>query len=188
MNNKLFARRSDDIIEGMRVLGIDPGLGTIGFGLIQFNDHTADATKQSPEWGAITTTKNTPDGGRLIEIERDLTQVIVQLQPDVVSLERIFYFRNATTMVPVCQARGVIVLVLSKFNLPIYEYTPMQVKQAITGYGKAQKKEIQETLMECLSLSEKPRPDDAADGLALAYCHYLHVGRLEQMTGKTLHS
>jgi len=169
-------------------MGIDPGLGTIGFSLMVLPDNTVSgsdhtATEIDPglcRWGAITTTKNTPDGPRLIELERDLTQVIVELKPDVVALERIFYFRNATTMVPVCQARGVIILVLSKFNLPIYEYTPMQVKQAITGYGKSQKREIQDTLVEILSLSERPRPDDAADALAVAYCHYLHVGRYEQ--------
>lgn len=165
----------------MRVLGIDPGLGTIGFGLLPIPDNTAsEIDPANCHWGAITTTKNTPDGPRLVEIERDLTQVIAQLKPDVVALERIFYFRNATTMVPVCQARGVIVLVLSKFNLPVYEYTPMQVKQSITGYGKSQKREIQETLMEILKLDKKPRPDDAADALGVAYCHYLHVGRYEQ--------
>lgn len=164
----------------MRILGIDPGLGRVGFGLIEI---TPDATLcyGACQWGIIATSKDKPDGARLQEIHEDMTKLLHQLQPDCISLERLFYFRNATTLVPVAQARGVILMVISQFGLPVFEYTPMQVKQAITGYGKSQKAEIQNTLIDLLSLDKKPTPDDAADGLALAVCHYHHVGRLAHM-------
>lgn len=167
----------------MRVLGIDPGLGRVGFGLLEILA-SPDGLSQgygACHWGVITTSKDKADGARLQEIHHDLTRVVAQLQPDVVAVERLFYFRNATTMVPVAQARGVILMVLDTFGLPVFEYTPMQVKQAITGYGKSEKREIQDTLVTLLSLDKRPTPDDAADGLALALCHYQHVGRVQHM-------
>jgi crossover junction endodeoxyribonuclease RuvC len=169
------------IIGAMRVLGIDPGLGRVGFGLLEI-DVAEDGQSErfgDCQWGIIATSKDKPDGRRLEEIHEDLTGLIAQLQPDVVSLERLFYFRNATTLVPVAQARGVILMIISRFNLPVYEYTPMQVKQAITGYGKSEKREIQEMLVGLLNLEKKPTPDDAADALALSVCHYNHVGRVQ---------
>ncbi len=153
----------------------------MGFGLLEVNapvDGTAESF-HAGHWGIIATSKDKPDGQRLQEIHADLTALVEQLQPDVVAIERLFYFRNATTMVPVAQARGVILMVISRFDLPVYEYTPMQVKQAITGYGKSEKREIQEMLVSLLNLEKKPTPDDAADALALAVCHYNHVGRVE---------
>jgi len=167
----------------MRILGIDPGLGRVGFGLVEIEPSSCGTTGQfGPcQWGIISTTKEKPDGARLQEIHEDLTDLMQQLKPDVVSVERLFYFRNATTLVPVAQARGVILMVISRFGLPMYEYTPMQVKQAITGYGKSEKAEVQSMLIDMLSLDRKPTPDDAADGLALAVCHFNHVGRLQMM-------
>ncbi len=165
----------------MRILGIDPGLGLVGFGLIEVPS-AGIVTGQTPDvcdWGVISTSKHKSDSARLQEIYDDLLALLDQTRPEVVSIERLFYFRNATTMVPVSQARGVILLALEKFKLPIYEYTPMQVKQAITGYGKSKKPEIQQTLLQLLGLEKLPRPDDAADALALAICHYNHTGRLE---------
>ena len=108
--------------------------------------------------------------------------MVSHLAPDVVSIEKLFFFRNATTMVPVSQARGVILLVLQKFGVPVYEYTPMQVKQAMTGYGKASKQEIQQMMMQLLELEKLPRPDDAADALAMALCHYQSVERYQLNT------
>ena len=160
----------------MRILGIDPGLGLVGFGLIEV---PSAGELETVTWGVISTSKDKTDSARLQEIYDDLLGLLDHLKPDVVSVERIFFFRNATTMVPVSQARGVILLALEKFKLPLYEYTPMQVKQAITGYGKAKKPEIQQTLLQMLKLEKLPRPDDAADALALAICHYNHVGRYE---------
>jgi crossover junction endodeoxyribonuclease RuvC len=164
----------------MRILGIDPGLGRVGFGHLEIYPNAS--SRYGPcEWGIIATSKDKADGARLQEIHDDLVEIIQQLKPDVVAIERLFYFRNATTLVPVAQARGVILMVLERFALPVYEYTPMQVKQAITGYGKSEKAEIQHTLVELLGLDKKPTPDDAADGLALAVCHYHHVGRLAHL-------
>lgn len=176
------------IISFMKILGIDPGLGRVGFGLLEMIPDKAggpgDVCFGPCEWGIIATAKDQPDGARLVEIQTDLDALLSHLRPDVVALERLFYFRNATTLVPVAQARGVILMMLHRFNLPVYEYTPMQVKQAITGYGKAEKSEIQEALISLLSLDKKPTPDDAADGLALCVCHYNHTGRfLERMSG-----
>jgi crossover junction endodeoxyribonuclease RuvC len=164
----------------MRILGIDPGLGRVGFGLVEI-DTSAGNSFGLCQWGIISTTKEKADGERLQEIHDDLTELIDHLKPDVVSVERLFYFRNATTLVPVAQARGIILMIIHRFGLPVYEYTPMQVKQAITGYGKSEKKEVQEMLIGMLGLDRKPTPDDAADGLALAVCHFNHVGRLQLM-------
>ncbi|MCE3236999.1 MAG: ruvC [Vampirovibrio sp.] len=169
----------------MRILGIDPGLGRVGFGLLDIVPLGDPVQGFQPEgygpcqWGVITTSKDKPDGARLQEIHDDLTCLMEQVKPDVVAIERLFYFRNATTMVPVAQARGVILMIVHRFGVPFYEYTPMQVKQAITGYGKSEKAEIQNALIDLLNLEKKPTPDDAADGLALAVCHYNHVGRLQ---------
>ena len=172
----------------MRILGIDPGLGRVGFGLLEIVTSPAGVTGQyGPcEWGIIATSKNKSDGARLQEIHDDMTELIAHLKPDVVSVERLFYFRNATTLVPVAQARGIILMIINQFNLPMYEYTPMQVKQAITGYGKSEKSEIQSMLVDMLSLAKKPTPDDAADGLALAVCHFNHVGRLQLMQAEVV--
>lgn len=132
------------------------------------------------DWGIISTSKDKSDSERLQEIFQDLTGLVNRLQPDMVSLEKIFYFRNATTIIPVTQARGVILLVLQMCGIPVHEYTPMQVKQAMTGYGKSSKQEIQQMVAQLLGLEKVPRPDDAADALAMAVCHYHHLGQLVQ--------
>jgi crossover junction endodeoxyribonuclease RuvC len=168
----------------MRILGIDPGLGKVGFGLLEVvsDEHVPGSERFGRcQWGVITTTKDKPDGARLQEIHDDLIELLADLKPDVVAVERLFYFRNATTLVPVAQARGVILMLLHRFGLPMYEYTTMQVKQAITGYGKSEKAEVQNMLIDLLHLDRKPTPDDAADGLALTVCHYNHVGRLQML-------
>jgi crossover junction endodeoxyribonuclease RuvC len=160
----------------MKILGIDPGLGTVGFGLVEIG---ATGSFEHSAWGTISTSKDKPDSARLQEIYHDLTALVERLRPDVVSVERIFFFKNAKTLVPVSQARGVILLVMDMFKVPLFEYTPMEVKQAMTGYGKSQKSEIQDMVMHLLALEKRPRPDDAADALAMAICHYHHIGRME---------
>lgn len=169
----------------MRILGIDPGLGRVGFGLLEITSGRYEKSvgqASGPfgpcEWGIIATSKDKPVGARLQEIYRDMRTLLEHTRPDVISIERLFYFRNATTLVPVAQARGIILLVIEHFELPVYEYTPMQVKQAVTGSGKSKKGEIQDLLITLLALDRKPTPDDAADALALAVCHYNHAGCL----------
>ncbi|MDX2085267.1 MAG: crossover junction endodeoxyribonuclease RuvC [Candidatus Melainabacteria bacterium] len=159
-----------------RILGIDPGLGRVGFGLL-----TSDATGYhltAQRWGVITTTPKTPEASRLQEIERDLDALLNRLQPDHVAVEKLYFVKNTTALMGVTQARGVILLVLGRLGLPIYEYTPMQVKQALTGYGKAAKGEVQQSISQLLQLEKLPQPDDAADALAIAVCHIRQQGHL----------
>ena len=170
-----------------KILGIDPGLATIGFGLLTraVSESPSKRTLLGCQWGVISTSKDKTDANRLAEIYRDLHALCDQLNPDCVSIERLFFFKNAKTMVPVCQARGVILLVLAERKIQFEEYTPMQVKQAIAGSGKADKKEVQEMARQLLALEKLPRPDDAADALALAVCHLHHMGErihLDTMT------
>lgn len=135
------------------------------------------------EWGTIETSKNKPDPARLQEIHEDLTRLVAHCRPDAASVEKLFFFKNAKTMVPVSQARGVILLTLQTAGVPVYEYTPMQVKQSMTGYGKAEKREIQVIMQQLLGLPTLPRPDDAADALAMAMCHYHFTGRMHERLG-----
>ncbi len=152
----------------MKIIGIDPGLGRIGFGLIEVKPlHPPIALG----WGVIETTPKAPIGKRLVEINHDVKALIEEARPDVMAIESLFYFRNNTTIVPVAQARGVILLLAELAGVPTVDYTPMQVKQALTGYGKAEKHEITEAVIQRLNLLKKPTPDDAADGLAIALTH-----------------
>jgi len=152
----------------MKILGIDPGLGRVGFGLIEAHSHN---DVKALGWGVIETTPKAPIGSRLVEIHRDLTGLLEQLKPDVVAMESLFYFRNHTTLVPVAQARGVLVMLVEMAGLELFEYTPMQVKQALTGYGKAKKNEMTDAVQMRLNMEHPPKPDDAADGLAIAMTH-----------------
>ena len=148
----------------MRILGIDPGTGRLGFGVI-------DAVKGKytlVDAGVVTTPAHTPTNERLEDIFDSLTEIIEQTKPDRMAIEKLFFARNVTTAMSVAEARGVALLVGQKARLPIEEYTPMQIKQAITGYGKADKKQMQEMVRLQLNLKEVPKPDDAADALAAA--------------------
>lgn len=148
----------------MRILGIDPGTGILGFGVIDIeagNTQLVDA-------GVIRTPVKEDDAVRLETIFQELSDIIVQTKPHVMSVEKLFFARNVTTAMTVSQARGVVLLCARLNNLKIYEYTPMQIKQAIAGYGKADKKQIQEMVRILLKLKEVPKPDDAADALAAA--------------------
>jgi crossover junction endodeoxyribonuclease RuvC len=156
------------------ILGLDPGIGITGFGLLNYTPGQP-ATAQA--WGVIATTKEKPISARLLELYHDFTALVAQSQPQLACIEQLFYFRNATTIIPVSQARGILLLVLAQANVPIVEYTPMQIKQALTGYGKSSKAEMQQAVMDRLNLTTKPRPDDAADGLAVALTHLQLTGR-----------
>src|SRR5688572_16051800 len=129
-----------------RVLGIDPGLGRVGFGVVDWlNDPTihVECEWQNPQWGLIVTDKDKPDPERLQELYTDIHALIATVQPSIMAIEKLFFFRNITTALPVSQARGVILLAAAQYGLSVFEYTPMQVKQTITGYGKAEKREVQ---------------------------------------------
>lgn len=153
-----------------RILGIDPGLATLGFGAI-FCD-TAKQRDQADsvsvlDFGVISTPAEKEMGDRLCMIYEDLNTLLNYVQPDLVAIEKLFFYRMGNT-ISVAQARGVVMLVLAQQGLPLVEFTPAQVKQALTGYGNADKHAVQEAVARELSLISKPRPDDAADALALA--------------------
>ena len=148
----------------MRIIGIDPGTGILGFGVI--DAHHGKSTLVTA--GVITTPAHTPLDVRLEEIFDGLTEIIAETKPEVMSIEKLFFARNVTTAISVSHARGVAMLVGRKAKLPIAEYTPMQIKQTLTGYGKADKKQMQEMVRLHLGLKEVPKPDDAADALATA--------------------
>ena len=151
----------------MRILGIDPGVATVGFGVID-----SERGKQSfVRCGVITTPANTPLSSRLDRIYSDLGELISAFNPDAAAVEELFFNTNITTGISVAEGRGVILLACFHAGLPIYEYTPLQVKQAVVGYGRAEKKQVQEMTRLILHLEKVPKPDDTADALAMAICH-----------------
>lgn len=151
----------------MRVIGIDPGTGILGFGVVDFKNGKARMVTA----GVITTPAHTPLDERLEEIFDGLTDIIAETKPDVMSIEKLFFAQNVTTAMSVSHARGVAMLTGRKGRLPIAEYTPQQIKQTLTGYGKADKKQMQEMVRMHLGLKEVPKPDDCADALAAAITH-----------------
>jgi crossover junction endodeoxyribonuclease RuvC len=153
----------------MRIIGIDPGTGILGFGVI---DVVKDKMKLV-DAGIITTPAHTPHDIRLEDIFDSLTDIIAETRPDVMSIEKLFFAQNVTTAMTVSQARGVAMLAGRKGGLVIAEYTPLQIKQTLTGYGKADKKQVQEMVRLQLVLGEVPKPDDCADALAVAITHSL---------------
>lgn len=151
----------------MRIIGIDPGTGILGFGVVDVIKGKARMVTA----GVITTPAHTPIDERLEEIFDGLTDIIAETKPDVMSIEQLFFARNVTTAISVAQARGVAMLTGRRAKLPIAEYTPMQIKQTLTGYGKADKKQVQEMVRLHLGLKDVPKPDDCADALAAAITH-----------------
>ena len=151
----------------MRILGIDPGIAIVGFGVVDKNGNRYSTV----EYGAITTPAHTPLENRLKTIYDEMTLLFANFRPDAISVEELFFNSNAKTAIAVGQARGVIILSAVENGVPIYEYTPLQVKQALTGYGRASKMQIQQMMRTMLGLSEIPKPDDVADALAIAVCH-----------------
>lgn len=154
----------------MKIIGIDPGTGILGFGVIEISGAGAAAMLTA---GVIRTPAHTPLDERLEEIFDGLTDIIAETKPDVMSIEKLFFARNVTTAMSVSHARGVAMLTGRKAGLVISEYTPLQIKQTMTGYGKADKKQVQEMVRLHLGLRETPKPDDCADALAAAITHYM---------------
>jgi len=151
----------------MIILGIDPGVATVGFGLIR-----AERQKNTLlQYGVITTPAGIPLSNRLLQLSRDMEKLIEQFHPDEMAVEELFFSKNITTGIAVAHGRGVILLSAEKMGVPVFEYTPMQVKQAVVGYGKAEKRQVMLMTQRLLGMKEIPRPDDAADALALAICH-----------------
>ncbi len=151
----------------LRFLGIDPGIAIVGFGFVD-----KIGSKVVPvQYGCIQTEAHTPEEERLLHVYEGMVQLIDKYKPDAVALEKLFFNRNVTTAMSVSQARGVMVLAAAQKGLPIAEYTPMQIKQAVVGYGKAEKKQVQEMVKMFLRLQVVPKPDDVADALAVAVCH-----------------
>lgn len=153
----------------MRIIGIDPGTGILGFGVID----VLNGRLELVDAGVVRTPPHTPLDIRLEDIFDSLNEIIISSKPDVMSIEKLFFARNVTTAMSVSHARGVAMLSGRKGGLPIAEYTPLQIKQTVTGYGKADKKQVQEMVRIQLGLKKAPQPDDCADALAAAITHYL---------------
>ena len=151
----------------MLVLGFDPGIAILGYGLIKQDGYNLKAI----EYGVITTQACAEMPGRLVKLFSNVTLLIDKYKPDAVAIEEIFFSKNTKTAISISHARGVVMLAPSISGIPVYEYTPLQVKQAITGYGRAQKQQMQQMVKLLLNLKEIPKPDDAADALAVAICH-----------------
>ncbi len=151
----------------MRIIGIDPGYAIVGFGIVEYIGNRFDVI----EFGAITTPSDIPFEERLKIISDDLSFVLDKYKPDSMAIEKLFFNTNQKTGIDVAQARGVILLSAVQRNICVFEYTPLQVKQAVVGYGKAEKKQVQELTRQILCLREVPKPDDTADALAIAICH-----------------
>ncbi|XKI48410.1 crossover junction endodeoxyribonuclease RuvC [Altericista sp. CCNU0014] len=151
----------------IRILGLDPGLASLGYGAIALSQSAPDRTPELIDFGIIQTPAKTPIGDRLCTICADLATVIDRVQPDLVALEKLFFYRMGNIIL-VAQARGVVALVIAQHKLPLIEFTPAQIKQALTGYGNADKTAVQEAVARELNLKAIPKPDDAADALAVA--------------------
>ena len=156
----------------MVVLGIDPGYAIVGWGVIDFNG----TTYRPKAFGAITTDAHTGFNLRLEKIYDEMITILKNAKPDALAIEKLFFTTNVTTAILVAQARGVILLAAQQCGVKVYEYTPLQVKVAVTGYGKAKKPQVMEMTRRLLNLAEVPKPDDTADALAIAICHAQAAG------------
>jgi len=150
----------------MVILGIDPGTTRLGYGVIKSEKNKISLIN----YGCLPEAKCASKPDRLVVIFRELTHLIKKHRPDLFSIEELFFFKNAKTVMSVSEARGVAILAAASLNVPIVEFTPLQIKQAITGYGKAEKQQVQKMIKALLDLKETPQPDDAADALAIAIC------------------
>ena len=151
----------------MRVIGIDPGYAIVGYGVIDFNNNKFSVV----EYGAITTNADMNMNQRFKVIFDDLCEIIERTKPEFLAIEELFFNSNQKTAINVAQARGVLLLAALNHNVKIFEYTPLQVKQAVVGHGRAEKKQVQQLVKMMLNLNKIPKPDDTADALAIALCH-----------------
>lgn len=161
----------------MLVIGIDPGTALTGYGIVLENSNTSLRMKAC---GAIRTPAHTPDEERLCKLYEDLSAILHEYKPDCAAVEKLYFQRNVTTALKVGQARGVILLALAQASIPIYEYNPMDIKLAVTGYGMAEKNQVQQMVKALLQLEKTPKPDDVADALAVAICH-AHSAKLKEL-------
>ena len=161
----------------MLVLGIDPGTATTGFGLVRENE---DGSLAVADYGVILTLPGQPMPQRLLELYQKLKEILLLHHPQSSAVEKLFFQRNVRTAISVGQARGVALLALAEAGIPVAEYTPLEIKQAVAGYGSAEKNQVQQMVRALLNLSDIPRPDDAADALAVAICH-LHTAQSQAM-------
>ena len=148
----------------MKVLGIDPGIGIVGYSILEFDGENIELLHS----GSIQTQKNSKESSRLLEIFNDMSVILEKYKPDVCAIEKLFFFKNMLTVMPVAHARGVILLALEKNSIPVYEYTPMEVKQILTGYGRASKKEVEQMVKISLGVDNLPKLDDTVDSIAIA--------------------
>jgi crossover junction endodeoxyribonuclease RuvC len=160
----------------MRVLGLDPGLAITGYGIVDSDGQALS----SVTYGVIRTPAKTPHADRLATIHQELTRLINEHEPDLAAVEQLFFCTNVRTAMIVGEARGVLLLTLALADMTIAEYTPLQIKQAVTGYGQASKDQVQQMVQLLLELDETPRPDDAADALAVSICHH-HTARMDAL-------
>lgn len=160
----------------MIIVGIDPGIAIVGYGIIEKKGNKLKAIK----YGAITTEPNISLPYRLKIVYDELTKILLEYKPDAFAIEELFFNKNVKTAITIGQARGVEILAAVNCGIDIYEYTPLQVKQGVVGYGRAQKKQVQEMVKLLLNLKEIPKPDDVADALAVAICH-AHSGRFKDL-------
>ena len=158
----------------MVILGIDPGYAIVGYGVVSYNANRFNVL----EYGAVTTEAGVKFSSRISEIYDDVSKIILRTKPDALSIEKLFFDTNTTTAIDVAQARGVILLAAAKHGVPIFEYTPLQVKSSVTGYGRAEKNQVMDMIKSILRLEKIPKPDDTADALALAVCHAHSAGSL----------
>ena len=161
----------------MIILGIDPGYAIVGYGIINYQNYRFEPLS----YGAVTTPAGMEFSERLQVIFRDVTEIFQRFKPDAMSIEKLYFNTNTTTAIDVAQARGVILLAAKQNAIPVFEYTPLQVKQAVTGYGRAEKRQMIEMTKTLLNLKKAPKPDDTADALAMAICH-AHVS--DSLLGK----
>lgn len=151
----------------MKILGIDPGMAIVGYSIVDFDGDNVVLLNS----GSIKTSKNRTESERLLEIFEDITTIIEKYKPDIASVEKLFFFKNQKTVMPVSEARGVIRMALEKCSVPTFEYTPMEVKQTLTGYGRADKKEVEQMVKIALNCQKLPCLDDTVDAMAIAICH-----------------
>lgn len=167
----------------MRIIGIDPGYAIVGYGVVEYDGFRF----KTVGYGAVTTKADMPFVKRLDAIYSDMKTLLERYKPDAMSIERLYFNTNTTTAIDVAQARGVILLSAQRKGIPVYEYTPLQVKQSVTGYGNAEKHQVMEMVKNLLALSNVPKPDDTADALALAICHGHSAGSLYgKMSGERI--
>lgn len=161
----------------MKILGIDPGMAIVGYSIVVYDGKNIELEHS----GSIQTPKGERESARLLEIFNDMTSIVEKYKPDVCAIEKLFFFRNQTTVMPVAHARGVILTVLEKFGIPIYEYTPMEVKQILTGYGRASKKEVEQMVKIALESEKLPKLDDTVDSIAIAISYTRSPDALEDL-------